>query len=69
MTDMVTAIGSALLGYRVVEERTGQPAMTGRSPVDNGGIDRASSGGKLDEAAAWKLADTVNERRSTKAAQ
>jgi hypothetical protein len=46
----VTVIGNTLLGFRVVEETTGLPAMTGRSPADNGGVDRAG-GGKMDEAA------------------
>ena len=46
----VTVIGNTLLGLRVVEEAIGQPAMTGRSPADNGVVDRAGRG-KMDEAA------------------
>lgn len=50
MADKVKVIGDEILGYRVVEEATGQLAMTGRSPADNGGVDR-SGRGKMDEAA------------------
>ena len=46
----VTVIGDTLLGFRVVEESTGQPAMNGRSRADNGGVDRAGDG-KINEAA------------------
>ena len=43
----VSVAGNALLGFRVVEEAAGQPALTGRSPADNGGVDR----GNMDEPA------------------
>ncbi len=46
----VKVAGNALLGDRVVEEATGQPAMTGGSPLITAGVDRAG-GGKMDEAA------------------
>jgi hypothetical protein len=62
MTRRATVLGSDVTDFRIVLDDTGEPVMSGKCPSDNNGVDRASASGKMDLAAAWRLADTLNAR-------